>query len=457
MHGEPALPPDFDHPRYANPDAPKGGRLTQGVLGTFDSLNPFIVKGLALSQIRGYVVESLLARGYDEPFTLYGLLARTVETDADRTYVTFALDPAAKFSDGKPVTADGRDVLLAAAARQGPAELPHLLRQGRQGRGAVGARGALRSGRRQRPRTAADPRPDAGAGQARHQSRHVRGHDLRADRRQRPLRGRQGRSRPQHHLEARSQLLGPRPCRSTAASGISTRSASTSTATAIRISRRSRKASTTCAPRPIPGRWETAYDVPAVRDGRIVKETFPYGLPKIIFRPRLQHPPAGVRRHPRARGDRHAVRLRMAQPQLLLRPLRALRELLRRLRAFGARPAGRRARARAAGAVSRRGARRHHGRHLAAAGDRRLRPRPRHAQARARASGRRRLRARRHRAALARDATSRSPSRSWSPPGIRSGSRSPSRATSSAPASPRACASSTPCNTTGGDSPTIST
>ena len=106
MHGEPALPPGFGRLPYANPAAPKGGRLTQGVLGTFDSLNPFIVKGLALSQIRGYVVESLLARGYDEPFTLYGLLARTVETDADRTYVTFALDPAARFSDGRPVTAE---------------------------------------------------------------------------------------------------------------------------------------------------------------------------------------------------------------------------------------------------------------------------------------------------------------------------------------------------------------
>src|SRR4051812_29701521 len=105
MHGEPVLPAGFDHTRYANPAAPQGGRLTHGVLGTFDSVNPFVVKGLALSQIRGYVVESLLARGYDEPFTLYGLLARTVETDANRTYVTFALDPAAKFSDGQPVTA----------------------------------------------------------------------------------------------------------------------------------------------------------------------------------------------------------------------------------------------------------------------------------------------------------------------------------------------------------------
>jgi peptide/nickel transport system substrate-binding protein len=106
MHGEPALAEGFDRLRYANPAAPKGGRLTHGVVGTFDSLNPFIVKGLAPSQIRGYVVESLLARGYDEPFTLYGLLARTVETDDERSYVTFTLDPAARFSDGKPVTAE---------------------------------------------------------------------------------------------------------------------------------------------------------------------------------------------------------------------------------------------------------------------------------------------------------------------------------------------------------------
>jgi len=105
MHGEPALPAGFDRLRYANPNAPKGGRLTQGILGTFDSINPFVVKGLALSQVRGYVVESLMARGYDEPFTLYGLLAKTVETDAERSYVKFEIDPAAKFSDGKPVTA----------------------------------------------------------------------------------------------------------------------------------------------------------------------------------------------------------------------------------------------------------------------------------------------------------------------------------------------------------------
>jgi peptide/nickel transport system substrate-binding protein len=110
MHGAPALPPDFTHMPYVNPDAPKGGRLVQGILGTFDSLNPLIVKGLAVQQIRGFVVESLMARGNDEAFTLYGLLAKSVETDDARSYVIFRLDPLARFSDGKPVLAD--DVLF---------------------------------------------------------------------------------------------------------------------------------------------------------------------------------------------------------------------------------------------------------------------------------------------------------------------------------------------------------
>jgi peptide/nickel transport system substrate-binding protein len=117
MHGEPALPAGFAHFGYVNPQAPKGGRLVEGVLGSFDSLNPFIVKGLPPQGLRaplvagsnliaGYVVESLMARSYDEPFTLYGLLAQTVETDAARSYVTFRLNPAARFSDGAPVTAE---------------------------------------------------------------------------------------------------------------------------------------------------------------------------------------------------------------------------------------------------------------------------------------------------------------------------------------------------------------
>jgi peptide/nickel transport system substrate-binding protein len=110
MHGKPALPADFSQMPYANPDAPKGGRLVQSVPGSFDSLNPFIVKGFALQQIRGFVVESLMTRGNDEPFTLYGLLADSVETDDARTFATFHLNPLARFSDGHPVRAE--DVLF---------------------------------------------------------------------------------------------------------------------------------------------------------------------------------------------------------------------------------------------------------------------------------------------------------------------------------------------------------
>jgi peptide/nickel transport system substrate-binding protein len=131
MHGAPALPADFTHMPYANPDAPKGGRLVQGLLGTFDSLNPLIVRGIAVQQVRGqgfqrgYVYESLMTRGDDEPFTLYGLLANGVETDDARDYVTFHLDPKARFSDGHAVTAD--DVLFSWAllrdhGRPGPRE-----------------------------------------------------------------------------------------------------------------------------------------------------------------------------------------------------------------------------------------------------------------------------------------------------------------------------------------------
>jgi len=104
MYGEPALPHDFVSLPYANPDAPKGGRIVFGESGGFDSLNPFILKGSAPAGVSLLTVETLLGRSYDEPFTLYGLLAESVDTDADRTYVEFTLRPEARFSDGNPVT-----------------------------------------------------------------------------------------------------------------------------------------------------------------------------------------------------------------------------------------------------------------------------------------------------------------------------------------------------------------
>ena len=252
MHGEPAWAPNFTHPSYANPAAPKGGTLVQGVLGTFDSLNPFIVKGLPAVNIRSYVIESLLARGYDEPFTLYGLLADSVETDAARSFVTFTINPAARFSDGKPVTPEdvifswqllrdhGRpnfriyyskvakaDVVGEHGVRFDLAgsddrELPLIL-----GLMPVLAKHATN------PDTFEETSFAAPLGSGPY-TRH---------------RGEAGRPR---HLHAQPELLGPRPADQPRLCGISTPSASTITATATRISRRSRTASTTYARKPIP-------------------------------------------------------------------------------------------------------------------------------------------------------------------------------------------------------------
>ncbi|MGH8338501.1 MAG: ABC transporter substrate-binding protein, partial [Gammaproteobacteria bacterium] len=75
MHGRPLHDPGFTAFASVNPDAPKGGRLVQGVQGTFDSVNPFIIKGIPAAGVRDNVTESLLTRGIDEPFTLYALIA----------------------------------------------------------------------------------------------------------------------------------------------------------------------------------------------------------------------------------------------------------------------------------------------------------------------------------------------------------------------------------------------
>ena len=104
MYGRPALPPDFVSLPYANPDAPKGGRIIFGEPGGYDSLNPYILKGTAPWGLGLHTVESLMGRSIDEPFTLYGLLAESVETDEARTWVEFTLRPEARFSDGSPVT-----------------------------------------------------------------------------------------------------------------------------------------------------------------------------------------------------------------------------------------------------------------------------------------------------------------------------------------------------------------
>lgn len=118
MHGEPALRSDFDHFPYASPDAPKDGKITYGVVGTFDGLNPFVIRSFrttarglfADEQFGGLVYEAMMVRSRDEPFTLYSLIADRVDLNDTRTEITFHINPWARFSDGEQITAE--DVLF---------------------------------------------------------------------------------------------------------------------------------------------------------------------------------------------------------------------------------------------------------------------------------------------------------------------------------------------------------
>jgi len=283
MHGEPALPPGFTAFRYVNPDAPKGGQLTECILGSFDSLNPLNGKGLPVSelQIRGSVVESLMARGNDEPFTLYGLLASSVETDPDRTYVTFELNPKATFADGVPVTAS--DVIFSwqllrdhghpkkhrtyyAKVKAATALSTHAVRfdladgHDREMPLILGLMPVL-------PRHAVDPERfeetslapplgsgpyvvaevDTGRSVTLRRNPAYWGRDLAVNRGQ------------WNFDTVRLDFY---------------RDSNT-------LFDAFKKGLCEVREEADPGRWETGYDFPAVRDGRVVKEEFPYGLPKI--------------------------------------------------------------------------------------------------------------------------------------------------------------------------------
>lgn len=109
MHGTPKYGPDASHLEYANPGAPKGGVLRQAGIGTFDTLNPFSLKGKAAEGMT-YTYDRLMARVWDEPFTMYPLIAQRAEVPADRSGITFHIDPRARFHDGSAITAD--DVLF---------------------------------------------------------------------------------------------------------------------------------------------------------------------------------------------------------------------------------------------------------------------------------------------------------------------------------------------------------
>ncbi len=333
--------------------------------------------------ISGYVVESLMARGYDEPFTLYGLVARTVETDEARSYVTFELDPAARFSDGKPVTPE--DVIFSWQLLRDKGRPNHRFYYSKVAKAEVVGERAVRfdltgSNDRELPlilglmpvlaKHAVNARDVRGTDAARRRSaaaptwsaRSMPGKSVTLTRNPdywgRDLPVNRGfwnfdeirfdyyRDANSHHEAFKRGLFDLR----------------TETD---------------------PGRWQTGYDFPAVRDGRVVKETFSTGLPKPSFyfvfntrRPIF----ADIR-------VREAIALlfdfEWINHNLFFDLYRRSGKLLRRLRAVGARSAGRCARASTARAVSRRGARRRARRHLVAAGHRRLRPRSRTVRQRA--------------------------------------------------------------------------
>ncbi|HXH04108.1 MAG TPA: extracellular solute-binding protein [Candidatus Competibacteraceae bacterium] len=105
LHGEPRYPADFKHFDYVDPDAPKGGEVKLATLGGFDTFNPFSIKGQPAAGI-GFLFETLTTQSLDEPFSEYGLLAESIEIAPDRSAVTYELRPEARFHDGSPVTAD---------------------------------------------------------------------------------------------------------------------------------------------------------------------------------------------------------------------------------------------------------------------------------------------------------------------------------------------------------------
>jgi ABC-type oligopeptide transport system substrate-binding subunit len=106
MHDTPALQLASEHLPYVNPDAPKGGTLKQAAIGTFDNLNPFNIKGIASAQGLNLIYDRLTLRSWDEPFTLYPLIAQDVQFSEDRLNIDIILNPNAKFADGSPITTD---------------------------------------------------------------------------------------------------------------------------------------------------------------------------------------------------------------------------------------------------------------------------------------------------------------------------------------------------------------
>lgn len=105
MHGDVRYPADFPYFDYINPEAPKGGEIKLGALGSFDTLNPVIIQGTLAGAV-GFVMDTLMVSSADEPFTEYCLICESIRVPPDRGWVEFDMNPAATFSDGTPITVE---------------------------------------------------------------------------------------------------------------------------------------------------------------------------------------------------------------------------------------------------------------------------------------------------------------------------------------------------------------
>ena len=330
MHGEPREPKGFTHYPYADPDAPKGGRATFAVQGSFDSLNPLIVKGAAADGVREYIYESLLARAYDEPFSLYGLIAESVETPADRSFVEFTLNPAAKFSDGTPITVE--DVIFSHAVLRDHGRPNHRSYYKKVAKVEKTGERKVRftfdaSGDREMPliiglmpvlpRHLIDPErfektslaPPIGSGPytvdkidpgksiSYRRDPNYWGRDLPVNRGLYNF----DEIRFDYYRDAGSMFEAFK-------SGL------------VRLRNEED-----------PTRWTEGYDFPALRDGRVVKEDAAGRNAGRHVGAGVQHAAADLRRPARAPGADQAVRLRMGEPHALSRPVCAHRKLFRAL------------------------------------------------------------------------------------------------------------------------------
>jgi microcin C transport system substrate-binding protein len=119
LWGTPKYTARFTHFDYTDPAAPKGGTLKLSTNAAFDSINPYILRGLAAPGIAGYVYQPLMMQSYDEPESFYALIAQSFNLAPDRSYADVTLNPAARWSDGQPITADDIVFTVNALKEQG--------------------------------------------------------------------------------------------------------------------------------------------------------------------------------------------------------------------------------------------------------------------------------------------------------------------------------------------------